>query len=253
MAESDLRLANPPIVEMVLDIDCDLPPGLDLLALESQAIAALPNYPKREKQYFYQQHFQVRPGDPPAGETTLHQGLQALQFFSDDKKQLVQVRAQGYSFNRLAPYSGLDEYLPEIERTWSLYRDLISPLLVRTIRLRYVNRILLPVGQGSIDLDQYFRYGPRLPEVGNLAFSSFFEQHLAEDKQTGNRVRIVLTPEPSEKTDKAPVIFDNSVESHKPLAPDDWDGILGRIGELRDLKNRVFQSMLTDTCLQLFQ
>ena len=72
----------------------------------------------------------------------------------------MQVRAQGFSFNRLAPYSGLDDYLPEIERTWSLYVDLASPVQIRAIRLRYINRILLPLAANTVDLDEYLKIGP---------------------------------------------------------------------------------------------
>jgi hypothetical protein len=38
---------NPPIVEAVVDIDCDLPPGFDLAALEATSRTALQDqYPK---------------------------------------------------------------------------------------------------------------------------------------------------------------------------------------------------------------
>jgi hypothetical protein len=29
----------------------------------------------------------------------------------------------------------LDDYLPEIQRTWSIYRDLAAPILIRVVRL----------------------------------------------------------------------------------------------------------------------
>ena len=47
--------------------------------------------------------------------------IQSLQFLHEDEKQLVQVMAQGFSFNRLAPYTSLDDYLPVIQRTWELF------------------------------------------------------------------------------------------------------------------------------------
>ena len=44
----------------------------------------------------------------------------------------------------------LDEYLPEIERTWRFFVELASPVQVRRIRLRYINRILLPLASGGV-------------------------------------------------------------------------------------------------------
>ena len=85
----------------------------------------------------------MKPGELPA--LSIKHGVQALQFLQDDERQLVQVRVQGFSFNRLAPYTSLDDYLPEIKRTWGLYVDLVKPVQVRQIRVRYINRILLPM------------------------------------------------------------------------------------------------------------
>lgn len=91
--------------------------------------------------------------------------IQALQFLQDDEKQLVQVRAQGFSFNRLASYTTLDDYLAEIQSVWELFTGLASPVQIRTIRLRYINRILLPLTNGSVELEDYFEIGSSLFSV----------------------------------------------------------------------------------------
>jgi hypothetical protein len=51
------------------------------------------------------------------------------------------------SFNRLRPYSTLDDYLPEVERTWRVSRTRWASL-VRRIR-PLINRILLPCRKGA--------------------------------------------------------------------------------------------------------
>ena len=111
------RLRNPPIVEAVFDVDCDLPPGFDLVALEERSQALFQDrYPKFRTQLVQEHRIETKADAPP--NTSSRLAVQALQFLHDDEKQLVQVRAQGFSFNRLAPYSSLDDCLPEIERTW---------------------------------------------------------------------------------------------------------------------------------------
>lgn len=112
--------------------------------------------------------------------------LAAYQFVQSDGKQLVQVRAQGFSFNRLAPYTGFDDMLAEVERTWHLYVKIASPVQIRVIRLRYINRILLPLVEGRVELDEYLKVGPKLPDEDRLAFSGFLNQHLAIEKGTGH-------------------------------------------------------------------
>src|SRR5450759_4716680 len=114
------QLRNPPIVEAVFDVDCDLPPGFDLAALEGPSRARFGDaYPKFHAQFVQEHRIEAKADAPPNMSTRV--AVQSLLFRHDDEKQIVQVRAQGFSFNRLAPYTSLDDYLPEIERTWRLY------------------------------------------------------------------------------------------------------------------------------------
>lgn len=251
MSESESNLLNPPIVEAVLDIECDLPPGQQLAVLEGPAQERFrERYPKFRTQLVQEHLIAATPGGPP--EVSVRHGVQAFQFLQDDEKQLVQVRAQGFSFNRLAPYTSFDDYLPEIEHAWRLYAGLAAPIQIRLIRLRYINRILLPFPEGRVNLDNFFKVGPRLPDEENLAFIGFFNQHTAVEVQTGHQVNIVFTSQPPQG-DQLPVIFDNCVAASESGEPENWDWILTKIQSLRDLKNRIFKKSLTEQCLKLFQ
>ena len=132
-------LSKPPIVEAVLDIDCDMSPGQDLAALEAPARDAFRDrYPKFRTRFIHEGQIELQRDDLP--KFSARRGIQALQFLHDDEKQLVQVRALGFSFNRLAPYSTLDDYLPEIERTWRLFVSLASPVQIRVVRTDHSHR-----------------------------------------------------------------------------------------------------------------
>lgn len=251
MNERLQQIRIPPIVEAVLDIDCDMPPAFDLAALEPSAHDALrQHYPNLRKQ-FIQEHRFVAPING-APKMTSKQGIQALQFLQDGERQLVQVRVQGFSFNRLAPYVSLDDYLPEMERTWRLFVGFAAPVQVRLVRLRCINRILLPVTAGRVELDDYLKLGPRLADEEKLTFAGFLNQHSAVEAGTENRVNIVLATQPQE-SDNLPVIFD--IESFRSVdgEPSDWSLLRSRIQSLRELKNLVFEKTLTDKCLKLFQ
>jgi len=251
MKATVLKLSSPPIVEAVVDIDCDMPPGLEIAALEAPARDLLRDrYPKFRTQLVYEHQIKRQGTAPP--EMSVRHAVQALRFFHDDEKQLVQVRLQGFSFNRLAPYSSLDDYSPEIERTWRLFVQLAGPVQVRLIRLRYINRILLPATAGRVDLDHYLRLGPKLPDEDNLTLAGFLHQHTAVEVGTRNQVNIVLTAQPVEN-EKLPIILD--IETFEPLhvEPNDWSSIRAKIQSLRNLKNMVFKKSLTRRCLKLFQ
>lgn len=108
MNDKALKLARPPIVEAVLDIDCDMPPGLDIGALEQPARAAFAKDYPEVRTVFLKEHLIEQPVDGPPN-VKARRGIQAFQFVREDGTQLVQVRGQGYSFNRLTPYSALDD------------------------------------------------------------------------------------------------------------------------------------------------
>jgi uncharacterized protein (TIGR04255 family) len=178
--------------------------------------------------------------------------VQALQFLTADEKQIVQCRRLGYSFNRLAPYATLDDYLPEIRRTWDLYRDVAAPVQVRVVRLRYINSLPLPSKDGTPDFAEYLAVGPRLGEPEGLSFRGFLNQNVGIEEGSGNEFAIVLATQPLE-ANVQPVIFDITVAHSLTLEPHDWSALEARIQSLRRLKNRVFQSTLTPRCLTLFQ
>jgi len=239
-------------VEAVVDIDCDLPPGFDLPSLEQPAREAYRDrYPTLRKQYVQEHQIEARPDAPPLMSVG-RSGIQALQLLAADGKQLVQVRAQGFSFNRLAPYSSLDDYLADIESGWRAFVVLAAPVQVTTVRLRYINRLLLPLVEGEVNLDEYLKSAPRASPGAGLKLGAFLNQHVAVETATGHQVTVVLAAQPPE-AGFLPVIFDNAAASLERREATDWSGILGTIHALRILKNRVFQETLTDRCLSLFR
>jgi uncharacterized protein (TIGR04255 family) len=251
VATSNPHYKNPPIIEAVLDIDCDMPPGLDITVLERPVHDQLHDqYPTVRRLLVQTQQIQPQKDKPPV--LTVSQAVQALQFRSKDEKQIVQFRLQGYSFNRLAPYTNLDDYLPEIARTWKTFIAIATPVQMRAVRLRYINRIMIPMTESRLDLEDYLKIGPRLPDEKRLTFTGFLDQHSAVETATGNQVSSVLTTL-IPVNGLLPLIFDITVESPGAAEVEKWDWLLARIQSLRDLKNLVFRNTLTERCQNLFQ
>jgi len=251
MSESEMHFANPPIVEAIIDIDCDMPPNFNLAGLETIAQEAFHvQYPKSRRQYRQQHQIQRRAEETEvqSAEPVLH----ALQYWQNDNTQLVQVRTKGFSFNRLKPYAGLDAYLPEIKRIWDLYVELVKPVQIRAIRLRFINRIEIPRSGEMILLEEYFKVCPKLPDEDKLVLTGFFNQHTAVEEETGHQATIILASQPWEDN-IAPVIFDIGVEHIESREPGDWSNILEVIQALRRLKNHIFGETLEGKCTDLFQ
>ncbi len=250
MDPSHFQLDRAPIMEAVLDIDCDLPPTLDWSLLQASAHEAFrERYPKLRQQ-FVQNPVITTEKDAPV--LQLNEGLGAVQFLTADEKQLVQFRANGFSFNRLAPYTTLDDYLGEIQTAWEKFRELAGPVMVRKIGLRMINCILLPIDEGKFKISDYLTTAPRLPDTGmKLGIVGFLDQQVVADEETGNLANIVKTSQLPED-DKLPVILDIDAYILCQMAPPEWSELLPRIESLRNLKNRIFQHTLTPQCLNLF-
>jgi uncharacterized protein (TIGR04255 family) len=255
-----MKLLHDPIVEMILDIDCAMPPNFDLAKLETKAHQFFgEKYPKLRKVVTSQVKFIVNQ-DANAGKATNPEsqelGVQSLQSFTENEKggiqQLVQIRTQGYSFNRVAPYTSLDDYLPEIRRTWELFLSLAEPSAIYLIRLRFINRILIPHQNGLVDLDQYLVGVPSI-NIPNTILETFLTQVSGVVQGSQNNFQTALYGQPLEAT-TAPVIFDNTV-FWKGSSQDvkNWDWILEKIKALRELKNQVFYNTLTQKCLDIYQ
>jgi uncharacterized protein (TIGR04255 family) len=245
------QIRNPPIVEAVLDIDCDFPPGLDFAAMETALRARFESeYPK--PQTYFAQHYSLPIGGDVSQGISHPVVIQAYRFLSEDEKQIVQARVNGFSFNRLAPYTSLDDYLPEIERTWGLFFDLLAPVRIRVIRLRYINRILLPMASGKVNLDEFLKVGPRLPSEDALTLSSFFIQEAASENDTGHQISLVLAAQEPEN-ERLPIILDITAASLAAGESGAWTEIVPLIRSLRSLKNRLFIDTLAPRCIELFQ
>ncbi len=251
MSEPEFNFPKAPIVEAVLDIECDMPPGLKIASLEGAARDRFRDrYPKFRAQFLQEHTIETKPDHPP--QMSVRRDVQGFQFLQEDEKQLVQVRTLGFSFNRLAPYGSLDDYLPEIERAWRLFIELASPAQIRVIRLRYINRIPLPLTAGRVQLDDYLEVAPHLPDEKALTFTGFLNQHSAIETETGHQVNLVLTTQLPDG-EKLPLIFDNCVVAVENGDPENWTWILTKIQALRALKNRIFKNTLTKKCQNLFQ
>ena len=121
MSVEKIKLKHPPIIEAVLDIDCDMPVNFSLEDNISNIRELYKDRYPDAKNTYVQHHAIKRKSGKDVEVSASTQKIQALQLRQDDGKQLVQVRSQGYSFNRLAPYTSLDDYLEEIQRTWLLF------------------------------------------------------------------------------------------------------------------------------------
>jgi len=104
-------------------------------------------------------------------EQKIEQTPPRIQFFNKDKTALVQVAPDLLVVNQLKPYQGWNKFKPIILKIFDLYREIANPKGLKRIGLRYINIFEFP--DKIIELKDYFRYYPMIPETLPQSYDSF--------------------------------------------------------------------------------
>jgi len=242
------HLASPPITEAIIDFRVKARSGF-----RAQAFAALQNqlrnqFPKMEERRHFETMLHVSPGSTQA--KTQELGLQGYFFKSDDGKNIAQFRVDGFTFNRLRPYTSLDDILPLAMEMWDVYCGVAKPEVVTRLAVRYINDIPLP--PSLRELEDYLRAAPTIPPElpqGLSAFVSRVTIHQAEHRLTAN---IFQAFQSDITTRQIKVILDIDVYKQHQYAVDE-SAISNTFQQLRTFKNQIFFNVLTDETLRLFE
>lgn len=246
---------NAPIIEAVIDFDCELAPGTSLPDYRDTIRDATSDCYPESKEIRVQKHTLT-----PKQEGVEHQvdnNINAIQCISSDEKQLIQFRSKGFSFNRLSPYTSLDDYLPEIARTWDLYRQIIKPAVLQRISMRYINRIPIPIPspnspEDPVRLKDYFTVTPPQVPKNGLNLIGLFQSLRFHDPRNETHAQLTLATEnPTPET--VPVVVDIEAFLKIGEEPQPLDHCRENFDILRDLKNYIYETTLTPTCQSLFQ
>ncbi len=154
--QTQKHYSRAPITEALIDIQAQLPQGIKLDVLAQVYSSIQTKYPKREEVLMVQ-------GQMIVGESvgaTASQSQIGYVFFSNDQKQILQMRLDGFTFSRLAPYDSWEAFRDEAFRLWSIYQSLAHPQAITRLSIRYINRLDIPLPVG--DLKEYLRTFPEV-------------------------------------------------------------------------------------------
>jgi len=245
-ARSYPKLKSPPIHEAVLDIRVRARAGASPALLDSLKDLFRPRFPMVEPLNAWQATFEIRPHAVPS--TRAVEQLVGLLFRTEDAKFVLQTRVDGLTLSRLSPYTSFDEILPVFMECWSVYSRLIEPTAATRLALRYINRFDVP--PAGI-LESYLRIVPR-PPIGDSRFTAFFHRdaYRLNDRNLSANVSTALEPSLDGRSTTLMIDIDAYREGPLPLSGDSLPSLFA---ELRELKNRIFFSLLADQALERFQ
>ncbi|MDA2921474.1 TIGR04255 family protein, partial [Desulfobacterota bacterium AH_259_B03_O07] len=136
-----------------------------------------------------------------------HDKITGYRYESEDRTRIVQLRVDGFTFNRLKPYKRWKEVRDEALRLWNYYKELVKPEFIKRIALRYINNLNIPMPIN--DFRDYLTCPPEVPEGLPQGISSFFYRVVIPANDS--RITAIITQALDRKVDikdYLPIILD---------------------------------------------
>ncbi len=177
-------------------------------------------------------------------------GLRGFLFKSADGLNIAQFRVDGFTFNRLKPYTSWEEVFPEAIRLWRSYAATVSPEYVSRLALRYINRLNIPVPVEDFSL--YLTSPPGIPPDLPQEISSFLTRVVLHESVLGLAANITQALEQGLDPSSVTVILD--IDAYKVGEFDPHGAEISEVlAALRVFKNRIFFGSLTDVALREYE
>jgi uncharacterized protein (TIGR04255 family) len=98
---------------------------------------------------------------PAAGEVETTSTSDRMQFRSQDGKSLIQVGPDLLVVNALKPYPGWDAFRSMVLSTLTYYREEARPAGIKSLTLRYINRLIFP--PTPVQIEDFMHFYPNVP------------------------------------------------------------------------------------------
>lgn len=239
------HLANAPITEAVVDFKARLPADFDLSAFKSLESRLAGRFPRVEERKELRLVIGAAGSPPP---NLKESSLVGFFFYSADGTTIAQFRRDGFTFNRLKPYTDWADIFGQASTLWRLYAETAREVEVTRIATRYVNRMEFPAAVG---LERFLHMRPVLPAAWpHVLPGAVMRVKLLE--ANGVAANVVLAIEELTGVAYNSVIFDIDAFwriGHKM----ETDELLEHFLKLRAMKNKVFFTGLTQEAINLFK
>lgn len=237
-----------PITEAVLDIKVEAQSQLSRSMLEKYHEKIKERFPEKQQRTAFKADIKFTPEGPTASIPSSEPD--GYLFRSPAKNKIVQVRFDGFTFNKLKPYDNWDVFKAESQELWRLYYELTNPTKITRLALRYINRIEIP-----LPFNKFQDYILTMPAVSPLlpqVLSGFFMRLAIPKPELEATAIINETIENITDNQRLPLIFDIDVFREVNFT-DNLSEIWSIFDKLRAFKNDIFFNSITEKTAELFK
>lgn len=245
--------SKPPVREALIDIRIDPVTPENLRPLEDLHERLVKEYPHKKTQHKYSGGFKFQEGKVVS--TPTEGGPIGYRFQSEDGRKLIQVRLDGFTFNRLKPdpnerWPGWPIMREEAKSAWELYAQTLSLREITRLAIRYINQIVIP--QPTVELNDYLTTPPQIPP--GLPFQDighFFTRTEIPIPDLKVKAIVIQAPAREKSPDSVALTLDIDVFKNERF-PANTSILWENLDRLRDLKNMIFEACLHQRAKELF-
>lgn len=248
------RLPNAPIVEAVIDIQHRLVENVPA----DQLLFELDGYDKSTPMNRIEIGIHFQDGEM-TNQTDRH-GSHGYKYTNTRERFAVHFRNNGVTTSKLKPYDTWESFQPIAQKHWNTYcsKFNLGPDAVTRVAVRYVNRIMVPADSEGIRIQDYLSNAPEIPdETDRGTIHEFLCRMVLPIPEFEGEVIIISTME--EYVDEGqiaylPLVLDIDVfKTFDGGRLDSLEQMWSIIGQMRDIKNEMFDKIVTPKALELFK
>ncbi len=171
-----------------------------------------------------------------------------VRFERNNGAEVLQFRRDGMTLSILKNYTNWEAIEEAARNAWHRFLEASGPASVARLAVRYINVIELPPGQ---DYDEYLTAGPRIPARLPQVVTHFIQRVVvpfADSDATAIITQALETPSAGHIS----AVLDIDVFvvcSLEGVSAEIWSSL----EKLRDIKNNIFFSSLTEKALDSFK
>lgn len=239
------HLENAPITEAIVDFRVRAKPDLDVNVFKSLQGELRERYSEMKEIKAFEAEIQfdsqgaVRP-------SVKHHGIIGFRFSTNDGLDVAQFRLDGFTCNRLKPYTSWEQIFPTVRELWGRYVSVARPSIVTRLALRYINRIELPAEFDGYD--EFMTAPPPIPDALPDRVIKFFTRVTIRDEEHKLDAHITQALETHQTSNKRNLLLD--IDAFRDFSENglavDSDEIRITFDLLHSFKNRIFFKSCTD-------
>ncbi|MEQ1704897.1 MAG: TIGR04255 family protein, partial [Rickettsiales bacterium] len=187
---------NAPIKEAIIDISFPEIPESSLSLIESLEFDLSNYFPNKKTMRRMSQTFGFDKGQPSNSSSEF--STIGYQFWAQDEvEDLVTCRRDGFSYNKLKPYTEWNKVLDKTLIGWGKYKNKINPTVINKLSVRNINLIEIP--EIRFELDDYFLITPNLPPEINHNMEDFLIQFIIDFSDKNAKCLVTMATHPPTK------------------------------------------------------